>query len=492
MSKIIAILTVDIRREKETNMNKKWVKAGSVLLVLGIIFGAASLLVKTTEKENKTTPMNAYIRSIASKEIGIETKKEDQGYHILINYPKTKNKMINQKLEEFSNDELASFKDSTPEKDTSEKGSLFQSFETYQFSPDIVSFKFNVIQKNSPYVQAENKVITKTYDLKENKELQISDLFKNKADLSSIAQNIYEKMVKLKENSNLKTKQVLNAGLQPREKNFNAFILDNKCLDFFLRPGQVNSSTNLYTKVSIPLNELGELVKPQILVGDLKEEAQNSKIKIPSAQQVQSRLLAHKKLVALTFDDGPDPQTTPRLLSILKKEHVPATFFVLGNRLELYPELVKKEYALGNQVGSHTYNHENLPQLSAKQAQSEIKKTSDLMQETVGIRPQGLRPPYGATTPQINKMAQMPIIQWSVDSLDWESKNVEQIEQVVMEEVYDGSIILMHDIYDTSVDGAARVIQKLKSQGYTFVTVNQLVQARGNLKNSHVYYNATQ
>ena len=84
------------------------------------------------------------------------------------------------------------------------------------------------------------------------------------------------------------------------------------------------------------------------------------------------------------------------------------------------------------------------------------------MQKTVGIRPQGLRPPYGATTPQINKIAQTPIIQWSVDSLDWESKNVDQIEQVVMNEVYDGSIILMHDIYDTSVDGAARVIQKLK------------------------------
>lgn len=103
--------------------------------------------------------------------------------------------------------------------------------------------------------------------MKENKELQLSDLFKDKDDLSSIAQNIYEKMVKLQENSNQRAKQVLSAGLQPMEKNFNAFILDNKCLDFFLRPGQVNSSTNLYTKVSVPLSELGEIVKPQILVG---------------------------------------------------------------------------------------------------------------------------------------------------------------------------------------------------------------------------------
>ena len=92
---------------------------------------------------------------------------------------------------------------------------------------------------------------------------------------------------------------------------------------------------------------------------------------------------------------------------------------------------------------------------------------------------------------QINEQAQTPIIQWSVDSLDWKSKNADQIEQVVMNEVYDGSIILMHDIYNSSVDGAARVIKKLKSQGYTFVTVNQLIEARGKLKNSQVYFNAT-
>ena len=151
-------------------MKKKWLKAGSVLLALTIVFGAASLLVKITEKENKKTSENTYIRSTASKGVGIETKEEDQGYHILMNYPKTKNKVINQKLEEFSNKELSSFKNCTPEKDTAEKGSLFQSFEAYEFSPDIVSFKFNVMRRSNARVQAENQVITKTYNLKENKE----------------------------------------------------------------------------------------------------------------------------------------------------------------------------------------------------------------------------------------------------------------------------------------------------------------------------------
>lgn len=124
-------------------MKKNVLKAGSAILALAIVFGAASILVKTTEteKENKKTSVNTYIRSIASKEVGIETKQEDQGYHILMNYPKTKNKVINQKLEEFSNHELSSFKDCTPEKDTDEKGSLFQSFETYEFFPRYREFQ---------------------------------------------------------------------------------------------------------------------------------------------------------------------------------------------------------------------------------------------------------------------------------------------------------------------------------------------------------------
>ena len=316
-------------------------------------------------------------------------------------------------------------------------------------------------------------------------------MYKEKEDLQSISKYIYDKFSKEQRYSTQKAKAVLQSGLKAVEQNFNTFVLNNNSLVFYFAPHQINRDTKNYVQVSLPLRELGEVVTPRILVGHLKEEAEKSKVKIPSARQVRNKQLASKKLVALTFDDGPDPQTTPRLLSILKKENVPATFFILGNRLALYPEIVKQEYKLGHQVGSHTFNHLNLPQLPMKEVQEEIKNTADLVQKTLGIAPQGLRPPYGATTPEINAQAQTPIIQWSVDSLDWKSKNADQIEQVVMNEVYDGSIILMHDIYDSSVDGAEKVIKKLKRQGYTIVTVNQLIEARGKLENSQVYFNAT-
>lgn len=490
--KIIVILerrASECRGGGEENMKKKWLGLGLLLPVFGIIIGVLSE--RVDKKESKAPSVNTYIKSVTLKDFSIEVMSENNENQILVNYPKTKSKKINQRLESFLRDELSSFKKASLENNLREKGSFFQSFETYKLSSDIVSFKFNVLRKNSPLLQTESQVITKTYDLKEEKELQILDLLNEKEDLQSISKYLYDKFSKEQSPPTQKAKVVLQSGLKPVEKNFNTFVLDNDSLVFYFAPHQINMDTKAYTQVSLPLRELGEVVTPQILVGHLKEEAEKSKVKIPSAQQVRNKQLANKKLLALTFDDGPDPQTTPRLLSILKKENVPATFFVLGNRLALYPEIVKQEHALGHQVGSHTFNHLNLPQLPMKDVQEEIKNTADLVQKTLGIAPQGLRPPYGATTPQINEQAQTPIIQWSVDSLDWKSKNADQIEQVVMNEVYDGSIILMHDIYNSSVDGAARVIKKLKSQGYTFVTVNQLIEARGKLKNSQVYFNAT-
>ncbi len=258
----------------------------------------------------------------------------------------------------------------------------------------------------------------------------------------------------------------------------------------FFKPYQIGSRSNPVSSVKIPFNELDGIVKEEYLKSDSLNDSQSSSKALNSQNKKGEKSLGKKKLVALTFDDGPSPETTLRLLSILKKENVPATFFVLGNRVQFYPEIVRKAYQEGHQIGSHTYNHLNLPELPIEEAQKEINMTRDIIKQTIGKDPEGTRPPYGATTPQITTIVNNPVIQWSVDSLDWESKNADSIEQTVLSEVYDGSIILMHDIYDSSVDGAQKVITDLKKQGYTFVTVNQLIESRGNLENGKQYFDA--
>jgi peptidoglycan/xylan/chitin deacetylase (PgdA/CDA1 family) len=197
--------------------------------------------------------------------------------------------------------------------------------------------------------------------------------------------------------------------------------------------------------------------------------------------------LEGKKLVALTFDDGPDP-CTDALLDVLKKEEVVATFFVLGMRINRYGEIVQREYREGNQVASHTTNHKDLTKLSPAARRAEIKNTITTIKRAIGVKPTVMRPPYGAWNSKILNDAGMPLILWSVDSRDWEHRDVNWIYQHVMANVRDGSIILLHDVYDTTVQAAAKIIPALKKKGYTLVTIDRLIMTRGGNFHTGEYY----
>jgi peptidoglycan/xylan/chitin deacetylase (PgdA/CDA1 family) len=193
--------------------------------------------------------------------------------------------------------------------------------------------------------------------------------------------------------------------------------------------------------------------------------------------------------VALTFDDGPHPQHTSNLLEILDKENVHATFFMLGARVEYYKDITKTAYEKGHQVASHTYNHKDLTRISDATRLDEINNTISVFKNTLGVSPTMMRPPYGAFNDAVKQEANMPLALWSVDTRDWESRNADKVYNQAISNVRDGSIILMHDIYGSTVQAAARIISELKRQGYTLVTVEQLVLARGGtLEPGRVYY----
>ncbi|MCL2451508.1 polysaccharide deacetylase family protein [Candidatus Saccharibacteria bacterium] len=188
--------------------------------------------------------------------------------------------------------------------------------------------------------------------------------------------------------------------------------------------------------------------------------------------------LKNYKLVALTFDDGPDPNTIA-LLDVLKKEKVVATFFVLGARVDRYSEIVEREYREGHQVASHTTNHKDLTKLSSAARQAEITSTAAAIERVTGAKPTVMRPPYGAWNAGVLNEAGTPLILWSIDPKDWEYRDPDRIYQHVMANVRDGSIILLHDVYGTSVETAAKIIPALKEQGYILVTVDRLIMTRG-------------
>ncbi len=180
-------------------------------------------------------------------------------------------------------------------------------------------------------------------------------------------------------------------------------------------------------------------------------------------------------LVALTFDDGPDEEYTELLLDGLKRRGVKASFFVLGKCLEGQEELLIRMKEEGHLIGNHTYNHVRLDKLTPFQAREEILKTNNRIYEATGEYPVYLRPPYGAWKKELELYVEMIPVLWNVDTLDWKCQDVSSILDSVRKNVKNGSVILMHDEYASTVKAALAIVDELKKEGYEFVTVDRLI-----------------
>ena len=179
--------------------------------------------------------------------------------------------------------------------------------------------------------------------------------------------------------------------------------------------------------------------------------------------------------VALTFDDGPNAKYTPLLLEGLRKRNIHATFFLLGENILKNKELLLRMQKDGHLIGCHTWSHVQLDKISPSSASREILKTNSLIYHITGTYPTCLRPPYGAWKKDLELPVTMLPVFWDVDTLDWQSQNPESILDIVRKNVQDGSIILMHDSYDSSVRAALAITDELTEKGYDFVTADQLL-----------------
>ena len=179
--------------------------------------------------------------------------------------------------------------------------------------------------------------------------------------------------------------------------------------------------------------------------------------------------------VALTFDDGPNARYTPLLLEGLRKRNIHATFFLLGENILKNKELLLRMQKDGHLIGCHTWSHVQLDKISPSRASREILKTNSLIYHITGTYPTCLRPPYGAWKKDLELPVTMLPVFWDVDTLDWQSQNPESILDIVRKNVQDGSIILMHDSYDSSVRAALAITDELTEKGYDFVTADQLL-----------------
>ena len=227
------------------------------------------------------------------------------------------------------------------------------------------------------------------------------------------------------------------------------------------------------TSIDVPLSSFYDQINADYLTGD----------DLAAYQSFEAK--KHVKMVALTFDDGPDPKTTTQALDILKKYGAKATFFMVGQNIAGNEAIVKRVHNEGHQIGIHTWDHPVLTKLPLETAQKEILDTQTAINNVIGIKPTITRPPYGAINATIQNSVDQSFIMWNVDSLDWKTRNTKAIMQEIAK-TQPGSIILMHDIHQTSIDALPSVLEYLKSNGYTLVTVDELLE--GQIEPHRIYY----
>jgi peptidoglycan-N-acetylglucosamine deacetylase len=183
--------------------------------------------------------------------------------------------------------------------------------------------------------------------------------------------------------------------------------------------------------------------------------------------------------IAMTFDDGPSAENTPRLLEMLKQRNIKATFFLIGQNVASNPDLVRRILGDGHEIGNHSWTHPQLSKLSDDRVTAEITQTQDAIKNASGFTPTLLRPPYGAITPRqrewIENRFGLNIILWSVDPLDWKRPGASVITQRILSQTRPGAIILSHDIHKQTVDAMPATLDALIAKGYKFVTVSQLI-----------------
>ncbi len=308
-------------------------------------------------------------------------------------------------------------------------------------------------------------VITYNFDGNKKEKLQLSDFFSEK-ELIKLKQKI--KSMMLEKYQDCIIVENLEQLLAQDFSNYPYFSFDQDNFYFYFPEEKLASDYHEIITISIPQSELSSTIS---LVSSKQQE------KTISIGKQQSIIDPTKPVVALTFDDGPS-RYTEEILETLRRNEVCATFFVLGNKVEDYQEILKKSVSYHNELGNHSYNHKWLSRLPINSLKEQIEKTQQVLQETLSYQPKYLRPTYGSVNDRIRKNTELKIVLWTVDTKDWKITNVDRIIEKATTNIKDGDIILMHDIFERSSQALEEIIPILKEQGFQFVTISELEEVK--------------
>ena len=197
-------------------------------------------------------------------------------------------------------------------------------------------------------------------------------------------------------------------------------------------------------------------------------------------------------VIALTFDDGPDNEFTPQLLDILNERGAKATFFILGEEAEKYPQIVKAAYDSGHQIENHSYDHPRFTKIDKDELQYQINTTNDIIYGITGEMPAYVRPTYGAINKTVAEQIGYPMMLWTLDPRDWEAEEADIVYNNIMANVYNGAVIVLHDKNPSTHEALKMVIDELQAKGWKFVTLDEYYQYFNMQPQPHKVYHGTQ
>ena len=271
--------------------------------------------------------------------------------------------------------------------------------------------------------------------------------------------------------------------------DFNSYFNQSSFDGEFINLSHPNTE-GLPLSIQIPYNNsinfINFVFKDKGFIADIIEDA-------PEIKENPIEINPDKPMIALTFDDGPSKKYTLDILNKLNEYNAHATFFVLGNRIKGNEDIISAIVDSGSEVGGHSWDHQYLTKVNDEELDKQFNMVNDLVKQATNGRYsiKTFRPPYGTVNDHVKSKSPYPLIMWDVDTLDWKVKNKDKIIKNILDNIKDGSIILMHDIHEASKDAALEVIPMLVEQGYQLVSVEELLNAKGiPLENGKVYYNA--
>ena len=300
------------------------------------------------------------------------------------------------------------------------------------------------------YISNYNKLISKLYtyvfDIKQNRFLKLQDLI-NEKDLKYISSYVQKELLsKYKDSIGINE---LNNILSPDYKNYNLFTFNDQKLYLYFD----FTSFKDIVDVEIPLENINLIIPIE-----MGTTVQNT-VKV---KKIKNKVIdPNKKMIALTFDDGPS-KYTDKIIDLLNKYDASGTFFVLGNKVEMYKETLIKMVEQGSEIGNHSYNHKWLIKLNKNDFINQVNQTQSILKSTIGYTPTLLRPTYGSVNDEIKNNTTLDIVLWNIDTLDWKLKNYKDIANRVIGKVNDGDIVLMHDIHERTLKALEIILPKLK------------------------------